>query len=130
MEKAKSISLKLFALLLLILVPVLCLFGGCSSDSLSIVSIEKTNSTGLQDTYTITYNDGSTYDFVITNGKDGQDAQSVEIIEVYNTAVEQGYSGTFMEFVQDYLSVSVDNSQGINKALMSTVSVYCNFTAT
>ena len=130
MEKAKSISLKLFALLLLILVPVLCLFGGCSSDSLSIVSIEKTNSTGLHDTYTITYNDGSTYDFVITNGKDGQDAQNVEIIEVYNTAVEQGYSGTFMEFVQDYLSVSVDNSQGINKALMSTVSVYCNFTAT
>lgn len=37
-----------------------------------IASITKTGTSGLQDTYTITYTDGSTPDtFVVTNGKDG-----------------------------------------------------------
>ena len=38
-----------------------------------IESIEKTKTDGLEDTYTITFSDGSTTTFTVTNGKDGTD---------------------------------------------------------
>ena len=41
-------------------------------DGRSIVSIEKTSSFGNIDTYTITYSDGTTSTFTISNGKDGE----------------------------------------------------------
>lgn len=47
------------------------LLVGCKSIRNSIVSIEKTATEGLIDTYTITYNDGSTSIFFVTNGQDG-----------------------------------------------------------
>lgn len=40
-----------------------------------IQKIEKTDTQGLVDTYTITYTDGSTTTFTVTNGADGQDGQ-------------------------------------------------------
>ena len=40
-----------------------------------IQKIELTNTQGLVDTYTITYTDGSTTTFTVTNGADGQDGQ-------------------------------------------------------
>ena len=40
-----------------------------------IASIAKTSTSGLVDTYTITYTDGSTSTFTVTNGQDGQDGQ-------------------------------------------------------
>lgn len=39
----------------------------------SIVTIAKTSTIGLVDTYTITYTDGSTETFTVKNGKDGAD---------------------------------------------------------
>lgn len=44
----------------------------------SIENIEKTNTVGLVDTYTITLTDGSTQTFNVTNGKDGTTNLSVE----------------------------------------------------
>lgn len=41
-----------------------------------IASITKTSETGLVDTYTITYTDGTTTTFTVTNGADGQDGQA------------------------------------------------------
>lgn len=41
-----------------------------------IQKIEKTDTQGLVDTYTITYTDGSTTTFTVTNGADGQDGQN------------------------------------------------------
>lgn len=41
-----------------------------------IEKIEKTDTQGLVDTYTITYTDGSTTTFTVTNGADGQDGQN------------------------------------------------------
>lgn len=38
-----------------------------------IASIAKTSTSGLVDTYTITYTDGTTSTFTVTNGEDGQD---------------------------------------------------------
>lgn len=37
----------------------------------SIVSIDKTDTSGLIDTYTITYNDGTTSTFIVVNGAEG-----------------------------------------------------------
>ena len=45
--------------------------GEDGKDGKSIVSIEKTSSDGLVDTYTISYSDGSTSTFTVTNGEDG-----------------------------------------------------------
>lgn len=40
-----------------------------------IATIQKTSTSGLIDTYTITYTDGNTSTFSITNGKDGEDGE-------------------------------------------------------
>lgn len=42
-------------------------------DGRGIVSIEKTGTSGLVDTYTITYSDGTTSSFEVTNGEGGAD---------------------------------------------------------
>ena len=41
-------------------------------DGIGITSIAKTKTEGLVDTYTITFTDGSTFNYDVTNGKDGQ----------------------------------------------------------
>lgn len=55
-----------------------------------IQSISKTTTSGLVDTYTITYSDGYTTTFTVTNGK-----------TAYQSAVEGGYTGTEAEFESD-----------------------------
>ena len=45
--------------------------GEAGDDGNGIVSIAKTATSGLVDTYTITYTDGNTDTFTVTNGKDG-----------------------------------------------------------
>ncbi|MDR1917454.1 MAG: leucine-rich repeat protein [Christensenellaceae bacterium] len=50
--------------------------SACGSAANSIVSIEKTATNGLVDTYTITYSNGTTGTFTITNGKDGVDGDT------------------------------------------------------
>ena len=55
-----------------------------------ISSITKTSTSGLVDTYTITFSDGVTTTYTVTNGK-----------TAYQSAVEGGYSGTEAEFEDD-----------------------------
>lgn len=45
--------------------------GTNGTDGVGIASIEKTGTSGLVDTYTITLTDGNTETFTVTNGKDG-----------------------------------------------------------
>ena len=45
--------------------------GGSGRDGVGIVSIEKTGSKDNLDTYTISYSDGTTSTFIVTNGVDG-----------------------------------------------------------
>lgn len=47
--------------------------GGAGQDGRGIVSIEKTGTEGLVDTYTITFTDNTTTTFTITNGQNGTD---------------------------------------------------------
>lgn len=49
--------------------------GATGEEGVGIASITKTGTSGLVDTYTITYTDGDTSLFTITNGKDGVDGQ-------------------------------------------------------
>ena len=67
--------MKILKKIFLIIATISLLFiVGCqSSNNNSIVSIEKTNTIGLVDTYTITFTDGTTTTFTVTNGKDGID---------------------------------------------------------
>ena len=77
--------------------------SGCVFGSTIVTSIEKTSSVGLVDYYTITYSNGTTSQFTVTNGKDGEngkdgtDAQSVTVQDVYNTYKEI-YSDEDMTF--------------------------------
>ena len=48
--------------------------GQTGADGNGIVSITKTGTSGLVDTYTITYTNGTTSTFTVTNGQDGQGA--------------------------------------------------------
>lgn len=46
--------------------------GEKGEDGVSIISVDLTSSDGLADIYTITYSDGTTSNFIVTNGKDGE----------------------------------------------------------
>ena len=50
--------------------------GEAGKDGISIESVEKVDSEGLTDTYKITYSDGNSTTFTVTNGKDGADGQT------------------------------------------------------
>lgn len=50
-------------------------------DGVGIASIEKTSTEGLVDTYTITYTDGDTDTFTVTNGEQGDDGVGITSIE-------------------------------------------------
>ena len=87
----------------------------------SITKIEKTSSNGLIDTYTITYANGKTSFFTVSNGANGENAQKISIEEIYNSAVNSGvYSGSFNDFLLTYLSLKDNSSEtyNINKALL------------
>ncbi|MBQ3015996.1 MAG: metallophosphoesterase, partial [Clostridia bacterium] len=48
---------------------------GKDGASVTVVSVEKTGTNGLVDTYTITFSDGTTTTFTVTNGADGVDGE-------------------------------------------------------
>lgn len=68
-----------------------------------IASIEKTATAGFIDTYTITYTNGSTSTFYITNGKDGDvtqeyvDEESERLRSLYNVLPKVSGSGESVE---------------------------------
>ena len=66
-------------------------------------------------------------------GANGNDAPALDIDEVYQSAVAQGYEGTFLQFLQEYLKVDVNednDTKTIAENIMSVVSIYCSFTQT
>ena len=126
MKFRKSI---LFTLLLILTLTFTC-FCGCSlldgQDKLTVVSVVKTQTNGLVDTYTITYSDGSKFTFDITNGKDGAD---MDIQAIYQAYLEIYPNATYEEFLRDILgSGESSNVLAINKALLSSAKIYTEFT--
>ncbi len=100
--------------------------------TITVKSVSKTSSDGLVDTYTIVYSDGSTFSFQVSNGKDGKDGRDgtdFSVAEFYAEAVNNGYSGSYLDFVDVYFGAQSGSSStlSVNKALMSVVSVYAEF---
>ena len=126
-------NLKKILVLLLTIVMATVIFTGCIEivNPPNVLSIEKTSTDGLVDTYTITYTDGSTSTFTITNGKDGNDAPEISIDELFNRYKQDFPDATYEEFLKKYLSVEVDISAlTINRALSSSVKLYSEFIVT
>jgi hypothetical protein len=86
------------------------------ADGRGIESVVKTATDGLVDTYTITYTDGTTSTFDVTNGRDGEDGQpgapgtpgedgvgivsiaktgTVGLVDIYTIALTNGATYTF-----------------------------------
>ena len=68
-----------------------------------------------------------------TDGMDGDDGSDLDINDIYEAAKEEGYQGTFLEFLNDYLlfdPVENNDTEAIAKNVSSVMSVYCAFTTT
>ncbi len=129
---------KILTICLLILLTLATFLTGCTvqmyGDGRSIVSITKTDTVGLVDTYTIVYSDGTKSTFTITNGSngvDGSNGQSLDIDDIYQKWLEENPNGSYEVFLKEVLNVeNSDNVLVINKALCSSLKVYSEFTRT
>lgn len=117
-------------LLLIIMIPCIFFFGGCSEKPY-VTKIEKTQSIGNIDTYTVYYSDNSTSNFTIENGEDGKDGSDISIEDIFLSCVERGmYENTnegFSEFLSNYLNLSVEENsvnQAVINAMPSVVSIF------
>lgn len=138
MKFTRKIKAFLFSLLIL---PCVLVFSACDTNSAVvavntyILSIEKTSTEGLTDTYTITYSNGTTSTFTITNGKDGEngkdgaDAQQITLSQAYDSAIEHGFTGTYLDFLKEYLKTDAANREvaATNLGLLSAVSVSVSY---
>ncbi len=129
----KKIS-KILTFILAAALSATCLFACGGEDDAAgkgVVSIEKTASEGLTDTYTITYTDGSTDSFTVqngANGTDGKDSDGVTAAELFAAYKAEHPTATYEEFLS-VLSVSVDETTtAAHKALQSSLRVYTEFT--
>jgi len=125
-------------LLVVFIIPLCFLFSGCSmGNTRSIANIEKAYSVGLVDYYTINYTDGTSDTFSITNGQDGRDGKdgvdgdSLTLETIYSI-IESEFNGDIYDFIEAYLTINTkadsdDFTYGSSKALLSTVSIYCEF---
>ena len=66
------------------------------------------------------------------HGADGDDGKDLKIEDIYAWAKEQGFDGTYLEFLQSLgLEVNEDNNtETIAKNITSTVEICCGFTRT
>ncbi|MFQ6723718.1 MAG: S1C family serine protease [Clostridia bacterium] len=117
--------------MLLLILPIAFVVTGCvgKDGAVSIKKIEKTSTVGLVDTYTITYTNGETEQFTITNGEDGENIYTnITINDLFQTVKNSGTkpSGyTIVDFVNEYLNIQVDAmSIASATALRSAVSIY------
>lgn len=58
--------------------------GQDGADGVGITSITKTGTSGLVDTYTITYTNGTTSTFTVTNGQDGNSNEFIGTLDEWN----------------------------------------------
>ena len=94
----------------------------------SVTSIEKTNSVGLVDYYTVYYSDGTTSFFTVTNGADGTNASGITVRDVYEEYKNVYGDGlTYEQFCEKFLGGAKEDAEvhtALNTALRSVVTVY------
>ena len=126
MKKAAKIFTALLAALVLALAVLL---AGCSRDPY-VVSIAQTSRSGTETVYTITYSDGSTSTFSVSDGEDGEDVSIQDVYEQYLASTGQTSDDvSYADFLKTYLTLNTDNSAVVGETLLSTVSVYTEFIA-
>lgn len=84
--------------------------GQDGADGVGIVSITKTGTSGLVDTYTITYTNGTTSTFTVTNGQDGNSNEFIGTLAEWNaktTAQKKEYD-TY-QITDDYSEALMPN---------------------
>lgn len=123
---------KFFASILIAITLLLSVLCGCFMPERSIVSIEKTQSIGLVDYYTITYTDGTTSTFTVTNGKDGEDSSNFTVDQVYEFYKQSNPEITKEEFVEQFLTIenggtSQDNLTALSSLFRSGMIIYTIF---
>lgn len=124
MKKAAKIFTALLAALVLALAVLL---AGCSGDPY-VVSIAQTSRSGTETVYTITYSDGSTSTFSVSDGEDGEDVSIQDVYEQYLASTGQTSDDvSYAEFLKTYLTFNTDNTAVVSETLLSTVSVYAEF---
>lgn len=137
MAKSKKTIFALVVVLVVALGVSLCACNDSSANNYynTVVSITKTKTEGLVDTYTITFSDGSTYDFTVTNGRNGVDGEDgtnakITVEDLYEAAKTAGYTGTLADFINENLQVAAPEavSSMVSKAAYGTVLVVSNFT--
>ena len=111
-----------------------CSGGSKAEEQPYIVSFVKTGSDGAEDIYTITYSDGTTSQFTVANGSDGEDGadgEDLSISEIWEAYIaETGSELSLAEFIEQYLNLTADYSAAVSKSLLSSVSVYAEFVET
>ena len=94
-----------------------------------VTSIEKTGTNGTDDIYTITYSDGTTSTFTVSNGSDGKDVSINDIYEQYKETT--GTDISFEDFLKQYLTVSDQTTAlSVNRCLLSSMKIYSEFVQT
>lgn len=94
-----------------------------------VTSIEKTGTNGTDDIYTITYSDGTTSTFTVSNGSDGEDVSINDIYEQYKETT--GTDISFADFLKQYLTVSDQTTAlAVNSCLLSSMKIYSEFVQT
>lgn len=84
--------------------------GADGADGNGIASITKTGTSGLVDTYTITYTDGTTSTFTVTNGQDGGSNEFIGTMAEWNalSPVQQKAFDTY-QITDDYSEALLPN---------------------
>ena len=101
------------------------LFVGCSHDDPYVLSIEQTAQGEDGTVFTVTYSDGSTSEFTVRNGEDGEDVSIQDVYEYYKQATGEDIS--YADFLELYLDLTTDNAAAIGQSLLSAVNVYSEF---
>lgn len=123
---------KAFILLLLCFTLSLCIwvFTGCDTSSqeasIGIQSVIQTGSEGNADIYTMTFTDGSTFVFTVTNGENGEPgamgANGASAFELYKQYYPE-YAGTEDIWLEDLVKGKLDSDYILNSQCLVTLTI-------
>lgn len=95
----------------------------------SIVSITPGEANGAYQTYIVEYSNGKTEALTIKNGEDAQNITVNDLYEAVKTANGYGDDYTLSQFIEDYLTFTVEEKSDATGYLgvLSTVQVQCKY---
>ena len=111
-------------LLTFILILPLSIFLFACNSAPYIISLEKSNSIGTTDTYTITYSNGEKKYFSVENGQNGQDGTSITLDDIKKYCEDTGKTvEQFFKELQLEININPVKS-ATNKAMQSAISLF------